>query len=275
MAWPGTLLLWISFTGCVPRVWHRPDVTSQTGTAAYTLWVGPFALRSSEELDSDGPEATVLRELVLEWQSILGPLEHSDPIEVYLFRDRREYESYLQKHGRHLPARRALFVQNGARRRILAYRSPELKRDLRHEASHALLNCQVQAAPLWLDEGLAEYFEADSSASYVQPEHVRHLREALRRNAWSPDLSRLQRGSSVEQFSRTDYAESWLWVHLLLSHSAETRELLSEELRLLRHRQHAGSKFLADDFATRLRLVLADPAAAALAHLERLGSNPP
>jgi hypothetical protein len=42
---------------------------------------------------------------------------------------------------------------------VFAYRGEDFETDLRHECTHALLNAALPVVPLWLDEGLAEYFE--------------------------------------------------------------------------------------------------------------------
>ena len=52
----------------------------------------------------------------------------------------------------------------------MAYRNPEFGNDLRHECTHALLHAVLPAVPLWLDEGLAKYFEVQrASRAYGHP----------------------------------------------------------------------------------------------------------
>ena len=42
---------------------------------------------------------------------------------------------------------------------MFAQVGPDFEIDLRHEATHALLHGSLPMVPLWLDEGLAKYFE--------------------------------------------------------------------------------------------------------------------
>ncbi len=97
-------------------------------------------------------------------------------------------------------------------------RVPRLAEDLRHEATHALLHGSFGALPLWLDEGLAEYFENDLSTSDSERERIDHLITDLK-SGWSPDLGRLQTLSDIRQMTPRDYREAWGWVHLFLKDS--------------------------------------------------------
>ena len=67
-----------------------------------------------------------------------------------------------------------------------------LRTDLRHELTHALLHSVLKDVPLWLDEGLAGYFELPPENDGVNPQHL----ELLRRGPFQPDLARLE---SLEQ----------------------------------------------------------------------------
>ncbi len=208
--------------GCVSL--HRaPSYGQPPAQTAYTLWVGPFAVRTLEPLDEDGVEARALREVADEVDAILGSRPVHDPIEVFLFSDRGRYEQFLAAHRGKLPYRRALFVREGARRKVYAYRSSRIARDLKHEAAHALLSVRAGTIPLWLDEGLAEYFEPPTEDRHLQPDHVRELIRLYDHRLWRPDLERLAAIDHVADFTRRDYAEAWLWCHLLLEGSETTR----------------------------------------------------
>ncbi len=84
-----------------------------------------------------------------------------DPIEVYILNDRQDFEHFLKFYYPELPPRRAFFIAKGSQRVVYTFASPRLEEDLRHEATHALLRGAFGDLPLWLDEGLAEYFEND------------------------------------------------------------------------------------------------------------------
>ena len=61
--------------------------------------------------------------------------------------------------------RRAFFLAQGSRQVVYTYFNPQLEVDLRHEATHALLHLAIAELPLWLDEGLAEYFEVPEESA--------------------------------------------------------------------------------------------------------------
>jgi len=115
-----------------------------------------------------------------------------------------------------LPPRRAFFLAQGPRRVVYTFLGERLEEDLRHEATHALLHVVMSEIPLWLDEGLAEYFEGPDEQGGVNHEHVSRLPQD-RAEGWKPDLARLEALKDVRQMSPRDYRESWAWVHYLLN----------------------------------------------------------
>ena len=93
--------------------------------------------------------------------------------------------------------------------------------DLTAEESHGLLHASLESVPLWLDEGLAEYFEVVSSQpGPVNSDYVRLLGLSLS-NGWRPDLRGLEELESVNSMRREHYREAWAWVHYMLHGSDE------------------------------------------------------
>lgn len=166
-------------------------------------------------------------------------------VHVYVFNDRPRYDQYMQAHFKNLPARRAFFMARSDERRgdelvVYTYWGDRIKEDLRHELTHALLHSTIKTVPMWLDEGLAEYFE-------VPPEwqglNYRHL-AALRSQPgipWTPDLARLEKLTLVKEMSPADYRESWAWVHLMLRSTPQAKTALVRYLHQLRSNKDAGS----------------------------------
>ena len=91
------------------------------------------------------------------------------PVEVYVLRDREAFTHFLTFYYPELPPRRAFFLAQGPRRVVYTFHNDRLDEDLRHEATHALLHVAVGDLPLWLDEGLAEYFEGPGRPPGRQP----------------------------------------------------------------------------------------------------------
>jgi hypothetical protein len=92
------------------------------------------------------------------------------------------------------------------------------------------LHCVLKDVPLWLDEGLAEYFELPPGTDGVNPQHL----ELIRKGPFSPDLARLEQMHQVAQMSPAEYREAWAWVHLMLRGPAGGKSALLAYLQQLR-----------------------------------------
>lgn len=157
----------------------------------------------------------------------------SGPIELFLFRDRDSYRRFVQAAYPDVPYRRALFVQCGGQRMVYAYRGEQFDVDLRHETTHALLHSALPHVPLWLDEGLAEYFE-------MPAEHRADGHPYLDGQAWRGRLGLIERLSALEQkqelseMGKAEYRSAWAWTHFMLHGPPEAREELINYLEDLR-----------------------------------------
>jgi hypothetical protein len=160
-------------------------------------------------------------------------------IKVQLFENRERYEHFMQAKYPELPKRRAFFVAQphalggGEDLLVYTYWGDRVQQDLRHELTHALLHSVLKDVPLWLDEGLAEYYEVPAGWGGVNPEHLRHLL-ADPKTPFHPDLGRLEDFSEVQQMTPAEYREAWAWTHLMLRDTAEARGVLVGYLRELR-----------------------------------------
>ena len=165
-------------------------------------------------------------------KSLQLPLKTEDVV-VYLFSDELAYHQYIQTAHPGLPSRRAYFVATPKELAVYTYWGDRIQEDLRHEYTHGLLHACLQLVPLWFDEGLAEYFEvAGEKPGGIQPDYAHRLTLGIQ-NGWRPDLERLERLEKTEQMQRSDYRESWAWVHFLNHSSPETRQILLDYLREL------------------------------------------
>jgi hypothetical protein len=135
-----------------------------------------------------------------------------------------------------------------------------IRTDLRHELTHALLHSVLKDVPLWLDEGLAGFFELPPEQDGVNPQHL----ELLRRGPFQPDLGRLEKLEQVRQMEKPEYREAWAWVHLMLRGSADGRRVLHEYLQVMRTTDRPGL------LLPRLKEVLPDPDQALADHLARV-----
>jgi hypothetical protein len=184
----------------------------------------------------------LVRELTAERDPLyheLGLPPSNEPVHVYLFHDAEAYAQYLNRHFPNVPARRAFFVESDTELAVFAHWSDRVAEDLRHEVAHGYLHAAVPNLPLWLDEGLAEYFEVPRGHGGMNRPHVDLLRDLTEHNGWQPDLKRLEALTSAEQMGQADYAEAWAWVYWMLTTEPDRREALLAYLQQLRDQGRA------------------------------------
>ncbi len=140
----------------------------------------------------------------------------NDPIHVYLFETPESFGLYIAKKYPGFPKRRAFFVETDTRLNVYAHWGEHVSEDLRHEVAHGYLHSMVTGLPLWLDEGLAEFFETPRSDDGLHIAHVQLLQRRMKEGRWRPNIQRLVKMRDMREMSQLDYAESWAWVHFFL-----------------------------------------------------------
>ena len=163
----------------------------------------------------------------------LGLATSDEPIHVYLFPTADKFKVFLKAQYPEFPDRRAFFVESDTRLMVYAYWGDRVAEDLRHEVSHGYLHSIVPNLPLWLDEGLAEYFEVPRGNRGLNRPHIEELTTALAGD-WRPDLRRLESLRAAGEMTQLDYAESWAWVHFMLETTPEHLDFLKNYLQVLR-----------------------------------------
>ncbi|MFM8893208.1 MAG: DUF1570 domain-containing protein [Planctomycetia bacterium] len=197
----------------------------------------------------------------------LGLPISDEPVHLYLFETKERYESFAARRFPAFPARRAFFVETDTTLSGFAVWQDRLAEDLRHETTHGYVHAVVPAIPLWLDEGVAEFFELPSSQQGVHPAHVAHLSGRLLEGTWRPDLARMEALASAGELSQDHYAEAWCWTHWLLCTTKERRRLVQDYLADVRRDGRAAP------LSARLKYAegsTADFSAELRAHLESL-----
>ena len=153
-----------------------------------------------------------------------------EPIHVYLFENEALYHDYMKRKHPLFPNRRAFFVKSDTALMVYAYWGDRVAEDLRHEVTHGYLHSSIAGLPLWLDEGLAEYFETPRINRGFNSRHYHLLLRRYDSSQWVPDVGRLESLKNPARMTQMDYAESWLWVHYLLHHNVETAGILQQHL---------------------------------------------
>jgi hypothetical protein len=208
----------------------------------YSLRVSQFVFLADVKLSRDQAlfkDLENLREQV--FRELKLPPSNTE-VFVYLFEDKAHYEKFIKTKHPELPERRAFFVAQPRRLggvedlMVYTYMGERIHQDLRHELTHALLHSVLKNVPIWLDEGLAEYFEVPTGKSGVNPQHVAALRQADARF----NLDRLEKLEEVQQMTPAEYRESWAWIHLMLRSTPQAKEKLLAYLQDLRVNPNPG-----------------------------------
>jgi hypothetical protein len=203
------------------------------------LPAGHTIVREQLVIHSDSPlpaQHRLFEDLTAQRAEMTEKLElpaSDEPIHVYLFETSEEFHGFIGAQYPEFPARRAFFVEGDTRLAVYAQWGDRVAEDLRHEVAHGYLHAVLRNIPLWLDEGLAEYFEVPRGTSGMNRPHVTDLGTRLASGGWRPDLARLERLASAGEMTQHDYAESWAWVHWMLQTTPERRELLRGYLQAL------------------------------------------
>ncbi|MBA3482715.1 MAG: hypothetical protein H0T51_12950 [Pirellulales bacterium] len=242
-------------------------IRQQADAAAYRAHpttIGQLVLHADFDLP---PEHRMLTELVAEREVICDQLKippSKEPIHVHLFADEASYRQHVSRKFPGFPERRAIFVETDVELSVYAHWGEAIAEDLRHEVAHGYLHASVPNIPLWLDEGLAEYFEVGRGRRGFNRMHVDYLNGQLAIGTWRPLLPRLEQLTTAADMKQLEYAESWLWVHFLLNSENGTADLLTEYLAALRSGEPVAP------LSERMNGVVDQPATALLEHLKSI-----
>jgi hypothetical protein len=200
---------------------------------------GPFICRADFSLAGLEGVLDSFGSLQTDLVQFLGVQPAKEPIQIYLFHDKATYAAYLKRYVPGVPYRRALYVKTQGPGHVYAYWSRDVEVDLRHECTHALLHASLPLVPLWLDEGLAQFFEVGAARSIGGHPHMDRIRWNAR---WGqvPKLETLESKVTVAEMGQTEYRDSWAWVHFLLLGPPAAREELKAYLADIQHSTPPG-----------------------------------
>ena len=248
--------------GAAALPWAGDDMPSRTQVEAGQLVIhADFPIAGQHRLVRE------LDALRVDVSQTLGLPISDEPVHLYLFETPERYDAFAAKRFPGFPARRAFFVETDTTLSVFAAWQDRVAEDLRHETTHGYVHAVVPTIPLWLDEGVAEYFELPRAEAGVHRAHVAHLAGRLIEGTWRPDMEKLEQMTSAASLSQDHYAEAWCWVHWMLRTTPERRSLLQDYIAEVR-RDGATAPLSA-----RLRHAPgtpADLAAALTAHVESL-----
>jgi len=255
IAWVGIAWVGFALVGCQTiRTTTQPTLFAHEFRREQLLLHSDFPLKEHERLVNElcKQRDLLARKLALPTTDV--------PIHIYLFADDAKYYDFLDLRFPGFPHRRAIFVETEIELAVYAHPSDHLAEDLRHEVTHGYLHAALPHLPLWLDEGLAEYFEVGSAHQGL---NAAHLYQLTSQENFQPNLPRLEQLTSAADMTQQDYAESWAWVHFLLESDVDKTHLLTDYLADL---QQGAESML----STQLQKRLAKPELALVEHLQTL-----
>ena len=188
------------------------------------------------------PQKVLLEELAQLQQDLrvkLGTPPPREKMHFFLFHGKEAYQDYMTKHFPRVPYRRALFIKGRGPGMVFAYQGSDFETDVRHECTHALLHTWLPQVPLWLDEGLAEYFEAPRDKRARQHSHL-PIVEAAVSVSQLPRLEELELLDNLDDMGRDEYRDAWAWVHFMVHGPREAQEELNRYLQDLQQGTEAG-----------------------------------
>lgn len=189
--------------------------------------VGPYHFRADFQIEDVQLLVNELVELERDVSSLLAIGSPTEPILIHLFQNRQSYQNYIRKHFPKIPNRKALYIKRNGPGMIFVHASDDLLNDLRHEVTHAILHASLAVVPLWLDEGLAEYFEVAATERVYGNQHLASAKWRHRVIGF-PGLRKLERIDLTSRMRKTEYTAAWSWVHFMLhGNKAAKQELLA------------------------------------------------
>lgn len=201
--------------------------------------VGPFHCHADFALDASSALLDELVQLQRDLSQLLRIHPEQEPIHLFLFSRESVYRQYVSQYFPRAPYRRALYIKERGPGMVFAYFSKELDVDLRHECTHALLHAALPVVPLWLDEGLAEYFEVAAADRAYRNPHLPKVKWSLFFGRAAP-LEHLEAIDRLEHMGTAEYRQAWAWVHFMLHGPPAAQEELLAYLGDIQSRRPPG-----------------------------------
>ncbi len=186
---------------------------------------GSFKVHCDFPLNAEIPLLHQLEAIRSDIHRLLGVDGRGEQVHVVLFATESEYNRYMREHFPRIPLRRALFIRHRGPGMLFTHWHPELGTDLRHEVTHALLNQNGQNLPLWIDEGLAEYFEVKPLKRFRGNPYGQEVGQ-LADDDRVLSIQELSELTSLADLTHRHYRDSWAWAHFLIHRNRHTRQLL-------------------------------------------------
>ena len=209
----------------------------------YCMVLGRVVCESNVPLDSVAGLQAELVQLQIDLTTYLQIPTANEKIELCVFKDRDSYTRFITTVFPGAPVDRpALYIRHGDKPgTLMVQNDANLIVNVRHEMTHAYLNATHRNIPIWLDEGLAKYFETPPGERGFRNPYLPDVEDrASGLFSSPPSLSRLEKLTRVDQMRSREYRESWSWVHFMLHYSPATHRTLVWYLSTLRVENQRG-----------------------------------
>jgi hypothetical protein len=205
------IIFFLLLSGCAAPWGPRLTLPGKHTVAREQLTVhSDFPISENDPIMTD----LVKQRSEINWQLELPMANES--IHIYLFENETHYRGFMRLHHPDFPSRRAFFLETKSRMEIYAQAGDRMAEDLRHEVTHGYLHSAVPNLPLWLDEGLAKYYEVPQGHRGLNRSMAEYFKNRPPSKPLRLNLSRLEKIQPDESMTLEDYAEAWAWVHFLL-----------------------------------------------------------
>jgi tetratricopeptide (TPR) repeat protein len=204
-------------------------------------WKDPFVVETEHyrvvtdiDLKTCKLAADLLESSVRRFEARLRPLpaEGARRFPVYLFSGQAGYERYLSE-GLDMRVESTAGIYHLGLRQLLIWNLPDrtaMFETVRHEGLHQYLHRWIAEPPVWLNEGLAEFYE---NAQFHRPPsqeiqlHPGHLETLQTQRNTLPSLETFVRLEPAGFYpnAQLHYAQAWAFVHMLLTTTPERRKL--------------------------------------------------
>ncbi|MDR1385956.1 MAG: DUF1570 domain-containing protein [Planctomycetaceae bacterium] len=209
------------------------DVLPFEGYFIDTRIVGAVRYHADFPLEREYEILRELKNIQKDLSAYLAIPRPRETIEVFFFQTEETYRKFLAVEFPDAPFdRRSLYIKDKGPGMVLVVRNPEINEDLRHEMTHAFLHSTIRFVPLWLDEGLAEYFEKPRETRATENPYFKTIARKTVFNS-VPSLNGLEKLLYFDQMGAEEYCHAWSWVHFMIHHSRKTHETLAGYIRLL------------------------------------------
>jgi hypothetical protein len=160
-----------------------------------------------------------------------------EPVRIYLFATQAAFGHYVRQHipgvGRlDTAGRHGIFLLRNGKPYVFVVVGDDVVPSLRHETVHVVLNTSHPGLPIWIDEGLAQCYEATDGTHWSDRAAEALEKDLLRRGV--PKASALAKLRTMPQLGPREYAGCWAHMRGMVEDESGGRVRLRAYLAALR-----------------------------------------